>query len=72
MLNDTFVSLNFDKTAEDTREVDVDGQKFTVVRKDPFGHYFISVSKGPLPDKLKGAFTSHVQAQKAIEGFVNG
>jgi len=64
---------DFEKTAQEeiTRVVTADDKNYTVTRKDPYGYYVIT-TKGPLPDPLKGNWTSHLMASKAIERYTNG
>lgn len=47
-----------------------DGQTFTTKSFDPYGLVKIEVSKGKLPEQLKGVFTSHFEADKAIEAYL--
>jgi len=67
----------FDKDLEEVVEDQIgvrsfehpDGRKFVVRCKDPYGHWHISPRKGPVPAALKGAYTSVLDAELAIQRY---
>jgi len=53
------------------RHVTVGDRQFKFTRRDPFGFWYISTSKGRLPDSLTGVYTSVSEAEKAVTTYVN-
>lgn len=56
-----------DQTA--IRHIEVDERKFKIVATDPYGLWHIE-SNGPTPKALEGSFTSPLEAENAIKGFM--
>lgn len=43
----------------------VGGQKIHMKKSGPFGHWFLNLDKGTLPDSYTGAYTSYQKAYEA-------
>ena len=56
---------------ENVREVSLkSGNKIRLTRKDPFGLWYFSFERGPIPAKLEGAWTKLDYALKYLENLV--
>ena len=58
-------------TEEDDNEIgsrwmEHGGKEYKFVFKDPYGHCFVQVKKGRVPDDLNGAYTSVQEAERAV------
>ena len=57
---------------ENVREVSLKtGNKIRLTRKDPFGLWYFSFERGPVPKELEGAFTKIDYAMKYLENLAN-
>lgn len=60
-----------DKDLANFRVLTLDnGNELRVIREDPFGFWYISYTKGNIPETLKGAYTSFDEAKKAIDSYI--
>lgn len=60
-----------DKDFSKERQVEEGGRTFLVKPVDPFGFWYISLPKGKTPNDLNGAYTSLLEAEKAIKNYVD-
>lgn len=44
------------------RTVEIDNNKVHIKCEDPYGFWYVSLQKGQVPDKLKGAYTTFEKA----------
>lgn len=51
--------------------IDVPQNTVNIVKEEPYGFWRITMNKGTTPKMLRGSFTSHVEARKAVERWVN-
>jgi len=58
-------------TVTGTREVHIADRKYTLLRRDPYGFWYIQPEKGRTPDELKGSYTSVAEAEKALTIYIN-
>lgn len=56
-------------TSTKTFELDT-GNTIYAERRNPYGHIHLHFDKGPLPEKLQGAYTSYDEAEKAINRYL--
>lgn len=54
-----------------TVNIAVNESSFLLVSVDPYGLFEFRPVKGPLPDRLKGNFSSIRDARKAIESYIS-
>jgi hypothetical protein len=52
------------------RTTDLGNNKIHVKQKDPYGFWFINFDKGQVPEKLKGAYTDFVMAERAVNAYL--
>lgn len=57
--------------AENQRTIETNGSNINLVRKDPFGFWFVSFERGIVPEKLQSAFTSLDAASTAINNYLD-
>lgn len=60
-----------DKDLSTDRKFVFDKNVLHVRRTDPYGFWHCQYEKGPIPDELKGSFTSFDEARKVIETYFN-
>lgn len=48
------------------RKIEVEGNVIHIRCEDPYGFWYVSVEKGTIPDRLKGAYTSFDQALRDV------
>ena len=79
MKSDTFSPLSFDDIFDDDydkehmgkyRKIEIDGNTVHIRCEDPYGFWYISVSKGQIPEKLKGSYTSFDQAFRDVNTWL--
>lgn len=58
------------KDLPNVRIRDVGNNKIRMERKDPYGLVSLSFERGPLPDWLKGTYTSFDEASKAVDSYI--
>ena len=59
------------QTEENVREVSLkSGNKIRLTRKDPFGLWYFSFERGPIPAKLEGSWTRADYALRYLENLV--
>lgn len=72
---DNFTPLTFDEIFDDEydkehmgkyRKIELDGNTVHIKCEDPYGFWHISIAKGQIPEKLKGAYTSFDQALREV------
>ena len=49
-----------------SRKIELDNNTININCEDPYGFWYISIAKGQIPDKLKGAYTSFDQALRDV------
>jgi hypothetical protein len=54
-----------------TRDIEIGDKKYTLVRKDPYGFWYIQAASGRLPTELSGQFTDVASAVRAVTVYVN-
>ena len=54
-----------------TRHIRVGDKQFKLVRRDPYGFWYVTVSKGKVPMELRSAYTNVPDAEKTITQYVN-
>ena len=73
--NENFKPFSFDDIFDDEydkehmgkyRKIEIDGNTVHIKCEDPYGFWMVSVSKGTIPEKLKGAYTSFDQALRDV------
>jgi hypothetical protein len=47
------------------------GNKVNISKTDPYGFWEVHMEKGQLPDKLKGQYTTPMEAEKAVTSYFN-
>lgn len=47
------------------------GTKINATQKDPYGFWTLSYSRGPIPDMLKGQYTTFEYAKVAVKDYCN-
>lgn len=53
------------------REFDLgNGNKLFATRKDPYGHWFLSLERGALPEEFRGAYSSAYMMKQAVDRYV--
>lgn len=52
------------------RKIEIEGNTVHIKCQDPFGFWYISLSKGQLPTKLKGAYTTFDQALRDVNTWL--
>lgn len=57
-----------DETA--VRYVEHETRKFQIIATDPYGLWHIQWDSGPTPDKLSGTYTSPLEAENALKGYL--
>lgn len=65
--------MDFDGTDRDlgrVRVIELDNNKIYMKQKDPYGFIYVNFDKGQVPEKLKGAFTDFIYAERAIEAYL--
>ena len=63
--------VNYGRDFNPNRELLLDnGNKYHVQKRDPYGHWYIHMDKGRVPDRLSGSYTSFELAKKAVESYV--
>ncbi len=48
------------------RKIEIENNTVHIKCEDPYGFWYISLSKGQVPEKLKGAYTSFDQALREV------
>lgn len=56
---------------ETTRIIELENNKVYVKRDGQFGHWFINLDKGQLPQKYRGAYTGAPQALAAANRWIS-
>lgn len=59
----------FTKDAPKTPTVEIDDNTVLLNRVDPYGHIFLSLAKGELPEKYRGAYTTMTLASHAAQMY---
>lgn len=67
--NEHMVSDDDDEAIMAVRHVEVAGQSYKVIADGQYALWTIQTSVGPLPQALKGQYTSPDEASKAIEAY---
>jgi hypothetical protein len=65
--------LDFNSTNKDMPNLrirEVGNNKIRMERKDPYGFVYLSYERGPLPEELKGSYTSFDEANKAVDVYI--
>ena len=52
------------------KTIETNGAKIFLKCTDPYGFWYVSFEKGPVPEKLAGAYTSSDNAQVAINSYL--
>ena len=60
------IEAKSDKDLSNDRTMKLNNNMVHVYKQDPYGFWFVKLEKGQIPDKLKGAFTSFYEAEKAV------
>lgn len=56
---------------DNERVVEPEGSaKIFLRRKDPYGFWYISFERGPVPESLSDAYTTIMQASQAIDRYL--
>lgn len=55
-----------DKDLSLDRTMDLGNNVVHIKKQGPYGFWFVSLEKGNLPDRLKGSYTSFLEAEKAV------
>lgn len=58
-----------DKDLSTDRTMNLHNNVVHVYKEGPYGMWFVRLEKGNLPDKLKGAYTSFYEAEKAVKYY---
>lgn len=57
-----------DETA--VRYVEHDKRKFQIIATDPYGLWHIQWDRGPVPNSISGVYTSPLEAENALKGYL--
>lgn len=47
-----------------------EGGAYKIECRDPFGFWYIIPMKGPVPEILSGTYTSIIQAERALDNYI--
>lgn len=61
--------VDVENNVTDNIEFDLDNNTVYIKAKNPHGFYWVSLKRGNLPEKLKGAYTSRFSAEKEVRGY---
>lgn len=67
MFDPTYAPL---KDAPKNPTLNIDGNVIHLTRRDPYGHIYISLEHGELPEKYRGAYTSMPIAETEVAKFI--
>lgn len=74
-MNLTFDDIYDEKVAEQFEGkqyvVDLNNNKIKIEARDPYGHWYITFSKGALPAEYTGAYTSLQMALAAVNKYLS-
>lgn len=74
-INESFVPLTLDDVLDEEydeehrghfRKIEIENNTVHIRRQDPYGFWHISLSKGQVPDRMKGAYTNFEMALTAV------
>ena len=54
-----------------TRYVEIANRKFSLIRRNPYGFWYVQPEKGRTPRELSGVYTTVPDAEKAITVYIN-
>lgn len=64
-----FTDMEDAETKKKTHEID--GRSFNLTKKDPYGHWYVTLPSGAPPKELSGVYTSEHDAIKAIDHYAS-
>jgi hypothetical protein len=63
--------FNNEKDLAKVRTLSVEGgNAINISSVDPYGFWYVSWERGQLPEKLKGAYTTFSEAEKAVRTYL--
>jgi hypothetical protein len=52
------------------RTIELGNNKIHLKQKDPYGFWHVNFDKGQVPNKLKGAYTDFVMAERDVRAYL--
>lgn len=66
-----FEEFTGDKDLSSDRKFVLDKNVLHVRRTDPYGFWHCSYERGPVPEDLRGSYTSFDEAKRAVESYLS-